>query len=171
MDKVRSKPSATQAPPRAAAAAEIPSQGSPEGQGGGNIPVAEKRSDVRYPVSAEAVLIDHRSRTRLNGRAADLSLAGCYLDATQLLPVGVSVRLRLSTETRSFECEAQVVYALQGLGMVLVFVKISPDQAAELHNWIAELSGTNRAATHVDSMRNRTASSPQQRSSRGIRSQ
>jgi len=106
----------------------------------------ERRIETRYPVSAAAELIETASRTRLSARAADLSLSGCYLDAINLFPVGSTVRIRLTTEGHSFECEARVTYSLQGMGMGIVFTNVSPGQALALGNWIAELSGTTVSA-------------------------
>ena len=64
-----------------------------------------------------------------------------------IVAVGASVGLRLTTEARSFECEARVIYSLLGMGMGLMFTKISPDQATLLRHWIAELSGESRPAS------------------------
>lgn len=133
MEKVRSNPPMAQAQPRAEEAKT-------------SAQAAEKRNGVRYTVSADAVVIEARSQTRLRGRAADLSLSGCYLDATNVFSPGSSVGLRLTCEGHSFACEARVAYSLPGMGMGLAFTKISPDQATELRRWIAELSGDIDAA-------------------------
>lgn len=106
----------------------------------------ERRTETRYPVSAAAELIETASHTRLSARAADLSLSGCYLDAINLFPVGSTVRVRLTTEAHSFECEARVAYSLQGMGMGIVFTNMSPAQATALRDWIAELSGATVSA-------------------------
>ena len=115
-------------------------------EGGG----AEKRKAVRYPVSAAAEIVEARSRTRLSARASDISLSGCYLDAINLFPVGAAVALRLTNEARTFECEARVTYSLPGMGMGMVFTKISPSQAAVLRAWIAELAGQASDTSAVD---------------------
>ncbi len=135
MDDVRSNPPQTRPPSGAEALAGTLSQGEQVAHG------AEKRRSVRYPVCADAIIVEILSSTRLTGRAADLSLGGCYLDGINSFPVAASVRLRLTTEAHSFECEARVTYCVPGMGMGLIFTKTSSDQAAELHNWIAELSG------------------------------
>ena len=142
MEKVRSNPPAAQTPPRAEAAPKTSPLGAP---GTPAWPSAENRAHARYPVSADAVVIEARSNTRLRGRATDISLRGCYLDAISLFAVGASVGLRLTTEARSFECEARVIYSLRDMGMGLMFTKISSDQATELRHWIAELSGESSA--------------------------
>ena len=136
MEKVRSNSPVAQAQPYAEEAKT-------------SAQATEKRNGVRYTVSADAVLIEARSQTRLRGRAADLSLSGCYLDATNLFPAGTSVGLRLTREGHSFTCEARVAYSLPGMGMGLAFTKVAPDQATELRRWIAELSGDVDAAAHL----------------------
>ena len=133
MEKVRSNPSVARAQPYAEGAKT-------------SAPAKERRGGARYTVSADAVVVEPRSQTRLKGRAADLSLTGCYLDATNLFPSGTSVGLRLTCEGHSFACEARVAYSLPGMGMGVAFTKISPDQATELRRWIAELSGELDAA-------------------------
>ena len=144
MDKVRSNSLA--APLRAEAVAEKTLERA-RSEGGG----AEKRRDVRYPVSAAAEIVEARSRTRLSARAADISLSGCYLDAINLFPVGAAVGLRLTNEARTFECEARVTYSLPGMGMGLTFTKISTSQAAVLRTWIAELAGNGSDAAPLTS--------------------
>ena len=132
MDKVHSN--------SLAAPAEAPREGSG----------AEKRKDTRYPVSAAAEVVELRSRTRLSARAADISLSGCYLDAINLFPAGSAVALRLTAETRTFECEARVTYSLPGMGMGLAFTKMSPSQATMLRDWIKELAGQAGDAAPVE---------------------
>jgi hypothetical protein len=143
MEKARSNPPSAQISPCVEAAAKASSQGPQRTR---ESPSSENRAAARYPVSADAVVIEARSQTRLRGRAADLSLSGCYLDAISLFAVGTSVGLRLTTEAHAFECEARVTSSLRGMGMGLVFTKVSPDQATELRRWIAELSGESGAA-------------------------
>jgi len=146
MGKVSSNPSTVQARPVVETAAETFTQGAQDAR---NRPSPDNRGDVRYPVSANAVVIDARSDTRVRGRAADISLSGCYLDAVSLFPIGASVGLRLTSEAHSFECEARVTYSLPGMGMGLVFTKTSPNQATELRHWIAELSGAPGATAYL----------------------
>lgn len=44
-------------------------------------------------------------------------------------------------EQRSFEAQAKVVYAQNGMGMGLAFLSAQPDQLKVLESWIGELSG------------------------------
>jgi PilZ domain len=103
----------------------------------------EMRQHFRYPISASAVAIDTSTQARLAARASDLGMNGCYLDSmNNLFPVGTPLLVRLSTEGHGFACEARVAYALPGMGMGLMFTRVSPDQAAALSAWIAELRGS-----------------------------
>jgi len=144
MDKVRSNTLVTPPAPRADTSAQPAADRTRDEAG-----TAEKRGQVRYPVSAAAEIVEARSRTRLSARAADISLSGCYLDAINLFPVGAVVGLRLTNEARAFECEARVTYSLPGMGMGLAFTKMSASQAAILRNWIAELAGQPNVETAV----------------------
>ena len=92
MEKVRSNPPVA----RAAPYAETTVATSPGTQTSRSWPNTERRGGVRYTVSADAVVVDARSRTRLRGRASDLSLSGCYLDAISLFAVDTSVGLQLT---------------------------------------------------------------------------
>jgi hypothetical protein len=139
MEKLRtnSTPPPPPQPRTAQASADTPDLGT---QNQNHTSSAEKRSHLRYPISADAVIIEARSRTRLRGRASDLSLSGCYLDAINLFPVGTPVHLRLTAEDHTFECQARVTYSMPGMGMGLAFTDIHADQSAALHDWLAELS-------------------------------
>jgi hypothetical protein len=51
------------------------------------------------------------------------------------------VRLRITSEKRSFEAHADVVYSKTGMGMGLAFTTVEPEQLNILDRWLAELSG------------------------------
>lgn len=139
MDKPHSKPRSTELPRGGAKVADPLST-----PGRQRTKVAEEmRQHFRYPISASAVAIDTstKAQARLAARASDLGMNGCYLDAMTPFPVGTRVLLRLSTEVHGFACEARVAYALPGMGMGLMFTRVSADQLAALSAWIAELRG------------------------------
>ena len=48
----------------------------------------ERRKDVRFSVSASAEMLELSTRTRLAGRASDVSPGGCYIDTVSPFPVG-----------------------------------------------------------------------------------
>lgn len=51
---------------------------------------------------------------------------------------------RITSEKRSFEAHAVVVYFKTGMGMGLVFTTVEPEQLLILDRWLAELSGAIR---------------------------
>jgi hypothetical protein len=51
------------------------------------------------------------------------------------------VKLRITSEKRSFEAHADVVYSKTGMGMGLAFTTVEPEQLNILDRWLAELSG------------------------------
>ncbi|HEV2489199.1 MAG TPA: hypothetical protein VGT03_05285 [Candidatus Acidoferrales bacterium] len=63
------------------------------------------------------------------------------MDTICPLPEGSAVKVRLTLEQRSFEAQAKVVYAQNGMGMGLAFLSAQPDQLKVLESWIGELSG------------------------------
>ena len=101
----------------------------------------ERRANIRYPFTAAAEVLEPRSNTTVRGRSADLGPDGCYVDTMTPFPVGTPVKLRLTQENRTFECQAAEIYAHVGMGMGLAFTEIKPDQLTTLQDWLRQLSG------------------------------
>jgi len=101
---------------------------------------AERRLYARFPFTAEAIVTELRSQTRVAGRSSDLGSGGCYIDTMSTLPVGTGVRIQLKHEHRTFEALAIVAYAHHSLGMGLSFVTIEPNDRTLLEQWIAPIS-------------------------------
>ena len=101
----------------------------------------ERRRHPRFAFTAAALAFEPVSGTRIDARTADVSLNGCYVDTMVPFPAGSRVSLRLSSDGKSFECDARVVFSQAGMGMGLVFVRYRPEQFQVLQEWIAELSG------------------------------
>ena len=101
----------------------------------------ERRKDVRFSVSASAEMLELHTRTRLAGRASDLSTGGCYIDTVSPFPVGSSLMLNLTSEHHNVHVKANVVYAPAGMGMGLAFTEITPKQKENLTAWLRELNG------------------------------
>jgi PilZ domain-containing protein len=101
----------------------------------------DRRNDARFSVSASAEIVELRSRTRLIGRASDLSSGGCYVDTMTPFPLGASVMLTLSSETHNVQVKANVVYARIGMGMGLAFTEMTAKQKDNLTAWLHELIG------------------------------
>jgi hypothetical protein len=96
------------------------------------------RREPRYPFIASAELFEEISGSRMNSRISDLSFGGCYVDTINPLPDGTAVRLKIFTETHSFEAPATVVYSHAHLGMGVKFRELQPIQEEVLRLWLPE---------------------------------
>jgi hypothetical protein len=101
---------------------------------------AERRLHPRHPFSAATEAIEDKTRTRLSGRCADVSLGGCYVDAMSPFPTGARVTVRLKHGAKSFESPATVVFSKVGMGMGLAFHDTTVDQRITLEEWTAWLA-------------------------------
>jgi hypothetical protein len=99
-----------------------------------------QRCEPRYPFIAAAELVEEDSGARLDSRISDLSLNGCYVDTVNPLPDGTLVRLRIFTETHSFEAPATVVHSQAFMGMGVKFREVQPKFGEVLRLWLPESS-------------------------------
>lgn len=107
---------------------------------GARIPV-ERRRTPRSAFTAAVVVVEPKSRTRIDAHTSDLSIGGCYVDTMSPFPQGTDVQLRLTTQEKSFNTKARVTYSLFGVGMGLGFTAVGPEQLSILEKWFAELRG------------------------------
>jgi hypothetical protein len=96
----------------------------------------KQRREPRYPFIASAELLEENSGARMNSRISDLSLNGCYVDTVNPLPDGTLVRLRIFTETHTFEAPATVVYSHAFMGMGMKFREVQPKSEEVLRQWL-----------------------------------
>lgn len=101
----------------------------------------ERRRHVRYSFTGTFEAFEPKSQTRIQGRTADLSEGGCYVDTICPFAAQTRVRIRITREQQSFESQATVVYSVAGMGMGLQFEAIDAQQRASLRKWVRELSG------------------------------
>jgi hypothetical protein len=116
--------------------------------GGTQAPAAsgrERRRDPRYPLIAEARVIDIGSGTEFKVRISELSISGCYLDFLNPIPDGTDITVKISRDNGVFETTAKVVYNHPGMGMGIRFVDTKPTQQAVLTRWIAEIAAASEA--------------------------
>jgi hypothetical protein len=101
----------------------------------------ERRRHARYAFTGTLEAFEPSSETKIQGRTADLSEGGSYVDTMSPFPAGTCVKVRISREKRSFESPATVVYSVSGMGMGLRFDSIDAQQFVSLRKWLAELIG------------------------------
>jgi hypothetical protein len=109
----------------------------------------ERRRHPRYPFTGTLEAFEPQSQTKMQGRTADLSEGGCYVDTMSPFPAQTCVRVRITRAQRSFETKATVIYSVAGMGMGLRFETPDAEQLVSLRKWVGELSGetTAEAAT------------------------
>ena len=96
----------------------------------------EKRRTPRYPFIAVAEVTDIGSGAQLNSQVSELSQNGCYVDMLNLLPVNSKVTIKIFADSECFEATANVIYALEGLGMGFAFQDVSLKSATLLRRWL-----------------------------------
>ena len=78
----------------------------------------ERRRDPRYPLTAEARVIDIGSGAEFKARISDLSMTGCYVDFPNPFPDGTAVVIKISRDNGVFETNGKVVFILPRMGWV-----------------------------------------------------
>jgi|HubBroStandDraft_5_1064220.scaffolds.fasta_scaffold300579_2 hypothetical protein len=107
---------------------------------------ADRRSVPRYPFIAAVDIFEPVSRTAFQGRTAEIGAKGCYVDMVNPLAVNSVFQLRIHRDGSTFETWGRAVYAQEGLGMGVFFLKTQPEQQSVIESWIAELAP---APTHA----------------------
>jgi hypothetical protein len=102
------------------------------------MPKGERRFALRHSVSAKAKLTDLATKTDLEGRCSDLSVAGCYIDTLNPFPEKASVHLQLTNTQNTLDVDAHVITHHIGMGMGLVFDGLGPEQTMVLVNWLSK---------------------------------
>jgi len=100
----------------------------------------DQRFAVRHSVSASATLVETESKSRLQARCSDLSVAGCYIDTMNPFPKGSRILLQLNYKNQDFVALARVVTNHIGMGMGLTFEKLGPEQTSILADWFMSRS-------------------------------
>jgi hypothetical protein len=101
----------------------------------------ERRVYPRYSLSADAEIVESKSRTKMTARVSDLSRMGCYAEMMSPFPLGAQVKIRIMKNKTPFLAQASVAYCAEGMGMGLKFASLEPEQVLMLEKWLRELSG------------------------------
>jgi PilZ domain len=96
------------------------------------------RRTPRYLFGAPAELLVQHSDAKMLVRVKELSLHGCYLDASIPLSTETSVQIKIFGSHDYFEASATVIYAHPNLGMGLAFREVKPAFGAVLQKWLLQ---------------------------------
>jgi len=102
---------------------------------------AERRRNLRFPLSATVEAVENSTGAMVTGRISDLGLGGCYVDTLNPFLVGTEAIVRIIREKESFEAQGKVVYSQMGMGMGIAFVSAQPEHVRLFQRWLLEISG------------------------------
>jgi hypothetical protein len=109
--------------------------------GSSSVAPDERRVHPRYSMSADAEIVESKSRTKMSARVSDLSRSGCYVEMMSPFPQGSQLKMRIMKNKTPFLAQATVAYATEGMGMGVKFKALEPEQIPILEKWLSELSG------------------------------
>lgn len=116
-------------------------------------PSADNRRSPRYKCQGSARLQQIGSATSIWVKFADISMHGCYVEATSPLPVGAVLGLQLEVNGIRVTAAAEVCVSYANLGMGISFTKISDEDRKRLRELVRSISPPSvilspRAARH-----------------------
>jgi len=94
----------------------------------------EKRG-LRFEFRADAEVCPEGSSKPARGRVKELSLRGCFVEATGTFAEHQRVHVQMHHEGESLECWAEVIYVLR-MGVGLLFTDMTPDVRDVLQKWV-----------------------------------
>ena len=95
---------------------------------------SERRTHKRVPFFNEVEVVGVGTR-----RCSDLSIGGIYLETVSIFPDGTLMTLRFKlhhSDERPIEVQARALYGVQGLGVGLAFIDLSPENLERIQKFI-----------------------------------
>jgi PilZ domain len=99
----------------------------------------ERRRSPRYPLVADAEIVELRSCIRLHAKTSDVSLLGCFMYVERSLPTGTKIGVQLKRHGTTFTTRGLIVRT-QPMGMSVNFYNVNQNQQVVLRKWLAEIS-------------------------------
>lgn len=103
-------------------------------------PAADKRRSRRYRCQGSAHLREISSGNATWATFTDISLLGCYLEATTTYGLGTLLALTIEIDNFRVETTGEVRISYPNLGMGIVFTDMSGENRARLHELLRSLS-------------------------------
>ncbi|MFZ0761674.1 MAG: PilZ domain-containing protein [Candidatus Sulfotelmatobacter sp.] len=132
----------------AAAPARAPEAARPDQTGSGSVAGpgipgsngADKRRSPRYRCQGSAHLGEIDSDVATWATFTDISLHGCYVEATATHRVGVALSLKLEANGFRLDARGEVRVAYPNLGMGISFTNLSPEDRERLRELVRSIS-------------------------------
>jgi PilZ domain-containing protein len=102
--------------------------------------VREKRRTPRYKLEGSAELRQEGYDLRTWATFSDISLHGCYVEATATLPEGTALQIKLEANGFRIETKGSVRVNYPSLGMGIAFTEMSEENRARLRQLLAKIS-------------------------------
>jgi hypothetical protein len=101
---------------------------------------AEQRKSPRYRCKGSARLQEVGGTVAIWATFADISMHGCYVEASTPLPVGAVLGLQLEVNGFRVEATGEVRVSYPSLGMGISFTRVSDEDRERLHGLVRSIS-------------------------------
>jgi hypothetical protein len=108
--------------------------------GAPGISVRDRRYSIRYPLAADAEMIDLETGGRTEGVTSDLSLGGAFVCTSKPLPSNSRIRMTLTRKDQKLEALAVVRIVKPRIGMGIEFIEVEPPHDGVLARWVEQVS-------------------------------
>jgi len=102
--------------------------------------VKERRRTPRYKLEGSAEIREEATDLRTWATFSDISLHGCYVEATATVPEGTALQIRLEANGIRIETRGRVRVSYPSLGIGIAFTDMSEENRAYLRQLLAKLS-------------------------------
>ena len=102
--------------------------------------LAEKRRSPRYKCQGSAEMLQEGADLRTWATFTDISLHGCYVEATATYPAGTPLQMKLSANGFQIKAKGTVRIAYPYLGMGIAFTDMSDEDRTRLRELLGSIS-------------------------------
>jgi PilZ domain len=117
-----------------------PGSGTPGSPAGSPKPAgAEKRRSPRYKCEGSAEVREEGSDVRLWATCTDISMHGCYVEATTVYPVGTVLLMKIDAQNLRIQVQGDVRVSYPYLGMGVAFTHMAEEDRTRLKEMLRTL--------------------------------
>src|ERR1700685_3167338 len=102
-----------------------------------------------FDAPAEILLDDGKSGAKRNASVKEISLNGCHVESSEILPEGASIVLKIFGKTDFFETHAVILYANSN-GAGIGFRDVRPHFVSVLRKWLLTAMLQKSAAARLE---------------------
>jgi hypothetical protein len=101
--------------------------------------IAERRGEPRRAFGGVAEILLAQTAAYFVGSVSELSRSGCFLRTSKILPVGASIDLKITHNGAEYNTSGEVVHAVSGEGVGIMFTAADPGDEELLNSWLMEI--------------------------------